>query len=194
MNRRDALKGLGLSLGYVVATPTIISMLQSCKTEVASWKPTFLTVDQGYVVRNLVDLILPKTEASPGALDVNVPEFIDLYISKTSTEEGKLKYKKSLDAVMEELGMLKEAPPTLKTEDFDGILSKYLRSTPEQQKAFTDKEKLVFETLKGLRGSAIWAYKTSEEVGEKVLAYDPVPGVQKGCIPLSDTNGKAWSL
>jgi len=194
MNRRDALKGLGLSLGYVVATPTILSMLQSCKTEAASWTPTFLSVEQGYVLRNLVDLILPKTEATPGALDVNVPEFIDMYISKTSSEEGKAKYKSNLDVVLEELGMLDENPPSLKTEDFDNILSKYLRSKPTQQKAFTDKENIVLKTLEGLRGRAVWAYKTSEKIGEEVLAYDPVPGGQKGCIPLSETNGKAWSL
>ena len=194
MNRRDALKGLGLSLGYVVATPAIVSMLQSCKTEAALWKPTFLSVEQGHVLRNLIDLILPKTEATPGALDVNVPEFIDLYVSKTSNEEGKAAYKKSLDAVMEELGVLKNNPLSLKTEDYDKILSKYLRSTPEQQKAFTDKENVVFEALKDIRGRAVWAYRTSEKVGEKVLAYDPVPGKQLGCIPLSETNGKAWSL
>ncbi len=194
MNRRDAIKGLGLSLGYVVATPAIISMLQSCKTEAASWTPIFLSVDQGFVLRNLVDLILPKTEATPGALDVNVPEFIDLYISKTSTEEEKKNYKKGIDAIMEELGVLNKKPTSLKNEDFDKILAKYLRSTAEQQKAFTDKEKVVFKALTGLRGRAVWAYKTSEKVGEEVLAYDPVPGAQKGCIPLSETNGKAWSL
>ena len=194
MNRRDALKGLGLSLGYVVAAPTIVSMLQSCKTEAASWTPIFLSKEQGYVLKNLVDLILPKTEATPGALDVNVPEFIDLYVSKTATEEGKLKYKKGIDAIQEELGMLSENPPALKTEDFDTILSKYLRSKPEQQKAFSDKEKLVLKTLEGLRGRAVWAYKTSEEIGKNVLAYDPIPGEQKGCIPLSETNGRAWSL
>ena len=59
---------------------------------------------------------------------------------------------------------------------------------------FVNGRKLVFETLKGLRGRAVWAYKTSEKIGEDVLAYDPVPAEQKGCIPLSETNGKAWSL
>lgn len=195
MNRRDALKGLGLSLGYVVAAPTIVGMLQSCKTEAAEWTPIFLSKKQGYVLKNLVDLILPKTEATPGALDVNVPEFIDLYVSKTATEEGKAKYKEGFDAVLEELGILSENPPSLKTEDFDNILSKYLKSNPEQQKAFTDKEKLVLKTLVGLRGRAVWAYKTSEEIGKNVLAYDPIPGEQKGCVSLEEvTGGKAWSL
>ena len=83
MNRRNALKGLGLSIGYTIATPTIISMLQSCKTEVDLWVPSFFTMDEGIVVKNLIDLILPKTQNTPGALEVNVPEFLDVYISKT---------------------------------------------------------------------------------------------------------------
>ncbi|MDY7395757.1 gluconate 2-dehydrogenase subunit 3 family protein [Aureibaculum sp. 2210JD6-5] len=194
MNRRDALRGIGLSLGYVAVTPSILGMLQSCKTEATSWTPVFLSVEQGYVLRNLVDLILPKTEATPGALDVNVPEFIDLYVSKTSTDQGKKSYKGGIDAIMEELGVLNNRPNSLKTEDFDKLLSKYLRSKPEQQKAFTDKENTVFKALTGLRGRAVWAYKTSKEIGENVLVYEPIPGEQRGCIPLSETNGRAWSL
>ena len=195
MNRRNALKSLGLSFGYVVATPTIISMLQSCKTEVTSWTPIFLSVDQGYVLRNLVDLILPKTEATPGALDVNVPEFIDLYVSKTYTEDRKMKYKEEIDAVIEELGVSDKNPTSLKIEDFDSILTKYLRATQEQKGAFTDKEKGVLNTLTGLRGRAVWAYKTSEKIGEEVLAYDPIPREQKGCITVEEaTGGRAWSL
>ena len=35
----------------------------------------------------------------------------------------------------------------------------------------------------------------SEEIGENVLWYDPVPGQQKGCVPLSEAgNGKVMSL
>ena len=43
---------------------------------------------------------------------------------------------------------------------------------------------LVLNTLIDLRSLAIWAYKTSEVVGKNILAYDPIPGVQKGCISL----------
>mgnify|MGYP000365267957 CR=1 FL=1 len=78
MDRRRALKGLGLSLGYIVATPTIIGMLESCKTDENQWEPIFLTISEGIVIKNLIDLILPKTESIPGALEVNVPEFLDL--------------------------------------------------------------------------------------------------------------------
>ena len=46
-----------------------------------------------------------------------------------------------------------------------------------------------------LRNSSVWAYKTSELIGETVLAYAPIPGKQQGCISLDEaTGGKAWSL
>ena len=200
MDRRKALKGLGLSLGFVVATPAILSMLQSCKNDAASavsWKPLFFSTDEGTVVQNLVDLILPKTVDLPGASDVNVAEFIDLYTSKVVDKEGQEGYKKGLAAVIESL----EKPvKDLKTEDYDKLLAKYLKASKEEQQAFRNNEKdgAVLETLMGLRGSAIWAYKTSELVGEEVLAYDPIPGEQKGCITVEEATGewggKAWSL
>lgn len=200
MNRRDALKGLGLSLGYVIATPTLLGLLQSCTTKVEKWTPIFHTKKQAYVLENLVDLILPKTKDTPGALDVNVPQFIDLYASKTLTDEDKVLYNLGLDAVMEELGIVKdpmdaEQPISLKTEDFDAILSKYLRLSKAQRLAYTEQKDLVFMTLLRIRDQSVWAYKTSKEIGTNVLVYDPIPGRQKGCVSLEDaTGGRAWSL
>lgn len=199
MNRRDALKGLGLSLGYVIATPTLISMLQSCSTTAEKWVPIFHTEKQAYVLQNLVDLILPKTKDTLGALDVNVPQFIDLYVSKASTDEDKAIYNLGLDAVMDELGILQETPETepiaLKPEDFDAILAKYLRVSKEQRLAHIKEENIVFMTLLRIRDQTVWAYKTSKEIGKEVLVYDPVPGIQKGCISVAEaTGGKAWTL
>lgn len=200
MDRRKALKGLGLSLGYVVATPTIISMLQSCKKDaaaVASWSPKFFSKDEATVVENLVDLILPKTDDLPGASDVNVVEFIDLYTFKVSGKQEQEGYKKGLGAVIKALG---KPVKDVSTEDYDGLLANYLKASKEEQDAFRSNEQdaPVFETLTGLRGSAIWAYKTSEKVGEEVLAYDQVPGEQKGCISVEEATGewggRAWSL
>ena len=46
-----------------------------------------------------------------------------------------------------------------------------------------------------IRDAAIWAYKSSEYVGEEVLAYLPVPGEYIGCGDLNElTGGKDWSI
>lgn len=201
MNRREALKGMGLTLGYTIAAPSIISLLHSCNTETSTWTPVFLTQAEATVITNLVDLILPKTKASPGALDVNVPEFLDIYALKVYNDERKVKYKQGLQAIIKALNIVDSNTSSVKTEDYDALLAKYLKSTKAQQKIYneeTDKnnqDALIFKALVDLRGSSMWAYKTSQQVGENVLAYDPVPGMQKGCIPLEEaTNGKAWSL
>ena len=197
MDRRQALKGLGLSMGYMVATPAVLSILQSCKNDAkaaGAWAAEFFTVDEATVVEKLVDLILPPTSDLPGAKDVNVAQFIDLYTSKVVSLEEQDAYRQGLSAVINALG---KPVKDLKNEDYDALLSKYLKADKDQLAVINNNEaeKAVLETLGGLRGSAIWAYKTSEKVGEEVLAYDPIPGEQKGCISLEEaTGGRAWSL
>lgn len=197
MKRRDALKGLGLSFGYIIATPTVISMLQGCKTEVNLWKPLFFDVDEGTVIRNLIDLILPKTEATPGAIDVNVPEFIDLYASKVYSKEQQNKFKNTTQEIINELLGSKRKVSKITLIDYDTLLTKYLKADKETQDSFknSEKENTVLEALMNLRNSSVWAYKTSELIGETVLAYAPIPGKHKGCVSLEEaTKGKAWSL
>jgi hypothetical protein len=195
MNRRQALKKISLTLGYTAVIPSAFSILQSCKTKANIWVPQFFTSDEAVVIKNLVDLILPTTKDSPGALDVNVPEFIDLYALKVYDSEKAIEYRLGLQGIIQELNIPETGVKVLKREDFDKLLSKYLRATKEEQKQFRQSKNIVFEALMELRGQSIWAYKTSEDIGENVLAYDPIPGTQKGCIDLNEaTGGKAWSL
>ena len=99
MKRREALKSIGASLGYAAIVPTALQILQSCTTEVQKWTPQFLSKDDGVIVKNLVDLILPKTEASPGALEVNVPEFIDVLALKSYSVKKQAKLNEALVAI-----------------------------------------------------------------------------------------------
>jgi hypothetical protein len=49
--------------------------------------------------------------------------------------------------------------------------------------------------LKNVREMGIWAWKTSEQIGENVLWYDPIPGQYIACGPVEELgNGKAMSL
>ena len=140
-------------------------------------------------------MILPTTKNSPGALDVNVPEFIDLYALKVYDNEKAKKYREEIQSILSELPITETGVKDLKKEDYDKLLTKYLRATKEEQKQFVQNKNIVFEALMGLRSQSIWAYKTSETVGENILAYDPIPGIQKGCVDLKEvTDGKAWSL
>ena len=52
-----------------------------------------------------------------------------------------------------------------------------------------------YNFLNSLRSRGVSAFKMSEYIGEKVLAYSPIPGQQIGCVDLAEaTGGKAWSI
>ncbi len=198
MKRRDALKQIGISIGYAAIAPSALSILQGCTTEAEKWVPQFLSMDEGIVIKNLVDLILPKTKTSPGALEVNVPQFIDLFAFKTFDVEAQETYKTELEATIKELRVDKPKEfqiSDLNKENYDALLSTYLKSKPEDRKNYNEAQELVFSALTGLRGMSVWAYKNSKIIGEDILPYVPVPGYHKGCVDVDETTkGKAWSL
>ncbi|MEB8346427.1 gluconate 2-dehydrogenase subunit 3 family protein [Flavobacteriaceae bacterium KMM 6898] len=215
MDRRIALKNIGLSLGYVVAVPTLVSLVQSCKDKtVMDWTPDFLTKDQGAALKNLVDIILPKTD-TPSATEVNVHMFIDKFANEVMEPKQQEFFKMSmgnfLDKALKDAG--KETLADLTAEDLEPTLSKALKITKEEeienfkvistyQDAIENEETAQldegvsrFAFANNLRGMTIWAYKSSEYVGEEVLAYLPVPGEYIGCDDLQElTGGKAWSI
>ena len=195
MDRRKAIKNLGLSFGLVVATPTAISLLQSCKNDPKiDWSPEFFSDNHGIVVKKLVGLILPQSGDLPGANDVNVAQFIDRYASRVASKEDQENFNGGLDAIITSLGT---SVAKATDEDYTNLLTKYLKATPDQMEAFqnNDGDKQTLEALMGLRGISIWGYRNSQKVGTEILAYDPVPGVYFGCVSLEETTGgKAWSL
>ena len=65
------------------AAPAIAA---AAAADTVSWTPRFLTGDQAALLSRLCDLIIPRT-ATPGALDAEVPEWIDLAISLAEPSE-----------------------------------------------------------------------------------------------------------
>ena len=215
MNRRKALRNMGLAMGYTVATPTLISIMQSCKGEtVLEWTPDFFTKDQGAVLTKLIDVIIPKTD-TPSASEVQVNLFIDRFVNEVVEKDEQDFMKMTMDhyinRTLKESG--KEAPADLSSEDLEKTLATALKVVKEDQtKMFAqidsynealakgeapslDENVASFSFSNSLRGLTIWGYKTSEYVGEKVLDYLPVPGEYIGCGDLQElTGGKAWSL
>ena len=215
MDRRIALKNMGLSLGYLVAIPTLISIVQSCKNEkVLEWTPDFFTPEQGAVLIQLVDLILPKTD-TPSASEVQVHLFIDRLTDQVAEMDKqdfmKMSMNKFIEKALKDSG--KEKAADLEPKDLEPVLAAALKTTKEDQiknfkaidqytetmanggSADLTDEVSRFGIANNLRGLTIWGYKTSEYVGEKVLAYLPVPGEYIHCGDVNElTEGKAWSL
>lgn len=215
MERRKALKNMGLALGYTIATPTLISLVQSCKTEpVLSWTPEFFSKEQVSVVTKLIDIILPKTD-TPSASEVQVDTFIDRFANQVMEKEQQdlftMSMSKFTDKALSDSG--KEKIGDLTAEDLEPVLASALKVSKDDEAVYKksintyneaiaegkesslDEGTARFAFADNLRGLTIWGYKTSEYVGEEVLAYLPVPGEYIGCADTQElTGGKAWSL
>jgi hypothetical protein len=194
MKRRDALKHIGLTAGFVVATPTLVSLLQSCSNNTETWTPIFLTEEQGLILKNIVDVILPKTD-TPSASEVNVPEFIDKYFDEILDIEDQDKTKAGFSALVTLLKTdYKNNLNKLSEDNYKYLLDNHmLLNQPQTSKS---EPMTVSDVLHSIKWMSINAYKISETVGETILAYDPVPGIPKeSCITVEEaTGGVAWSL
>jgi len=215
MDRRKALRNMGLALGYTVATPTLIGIVQSCQEETElEWTPDFFSKDEGTVLTKLVDIIIPKTD-TPSASETQVHLFIDRFADQVMKPEEQDFVKMSMGRFMEKAlkDSGKEKAGDLTAEELEPVVAAALKTTPEDQtKNYTaiqqyqdaiseGKEALLNEDISrfafanNLRGLTIMGYKTSEYVGEEVLVYLPVPGEYIACGDLQElTGGKAWAI
>ncbi|MGB5371016.1 MAG: gluconate 2-dehydrogenase subunit 3 family protein [Flavobacteriaceae bacterium] len=215
MDRRKALRNMGLAMGYTIATPTLLGIVQSCKKEITlSWAPEFFTPDQGLAVSRLVDIILPKTD-TPSASEMQVDVFIDRFANQAMEPQQKdfmsMSMGKFFDKALNDAG--KEKIGDLTPKELEATLAEALKVTKEEKlgnmEAIQSYNTAILEgnepTLDegisryafadNLRQMTIWGYKTSEYVGEEVLAYLPVPGEYIACGDSQElTGGKAWSL
>ena len=215
MDRRKALKNMGMAFGYAVATPTVIGMLKSCKDEkIINWTPRFFSPGEGRVLTNLVDILLPKTN-TPSASEVNVHIFIDRYLEEVVPieQQGFIRMLMDKFAGSALRASEKESLDDLTAEDLEPILASALQ-VPDPETAKTNQEALgaYMEAMaKGesaeladdiananfattLREFTIWSYKNTEYIGEEVLPYASVPGEYIACEDVDKlTGGRVWS-
>lgn len=212
MKRRNALKNIGLSLGAVTMSASVVSLLQSCQTKATlDWKPTFFSTDEAEIVTKTLEVILPTSSDIPGATDLNLAQFIDGYLNVVSSKEEKTGFKAGIEQYLSTTLEVtkKNSPADLTDADIEIRLAYYLKANAEEQKAWNkevraaskeggaipSEDAVNFSVLKSLRSKGISAFKSTEFIGEEVMAYAPVPGEQRGCVDLQEvTGGKAWSL
>ncbi len=197
MNRRKALKNTGLATGAFILGPSLLSMLQSCKSEPRStWKPLFLSDEEAICLTALVDTLLPRT-ATPGALDVKVDIFIDKVMAKAYDEAAQKNAKEDFAEFnrycKDQHG---DAFSNLNNEDRKAVLMHFEKTSPKfngQVWGTAVGKQTPIDFYRSMKAMAIGTYFSSEEIGKNVLNYDPVPKDYLGCIPLSDV-GNRWSL
>ena len=91
--------------------------------------------------------------------------------------------------------MMKE----INSNDINTQLKKYLLANDKQTESWEreskSQESKAYNYLIQIRSLTLNAFRLNEYIGEKVLAYDPIPGNRKVCLDLNKTTGgKRWSL
>jgi len=214
MNRRKAIKNLGLSLGTISLTPAVLTLLQSCQNDL-DWNPVFFNSNQIKFISEITNLIIPSSDEVPGSNELNLIRFIDLYISNVRNNDDQIFIKSSLDSFIENYynKFNKNSLTNYDVEELDEILKYYFKSDVSKQELWSSdfnkiknsildgsiesssNDALSFYFLKTIRDLTITAFKGSEYIGKNILVFRPVPGQQKGCVDLLETtNGRAWTI
>ena len=189
MDRRNALKNIGKGLGTITITPSILNLFQSCQNS-TTLNSVFFNKEQFLVISKLMEIIIPETE-TPGAISLKLPEFIDAYIYNVIDEDNITSNKilkeglnKFIDLVRSET--TKQETNEISIKEWEDQLRKVLVSESKN-----DKTTIAIQDLRKL---TVGAYKINEFVGENLMAYNPVPGKQIGCVDLNEaTKGVVWS-
>lgn len=207
MKRRQAIKNLSLSIGYLVSAPAVSAILESCAKSEPGWTAVFLNEELKPLVSHLVDIILPSSD-SPGGLDLDLPQFVDKMCADILTKEDQEWFTQGGLLFSEHVarhtdGNGSQASP----QDVLDIFKTYFDLSPEKKKVVLERQQMdeekmshgdkesfsIYRFLLTIREFALLGYFTSERIGKDYLVFDPIPGGYKPCIPLSDV-GNAWTI
>ena len=205
MERRKALKNLGLGTASVFTGSLLFSALQSCSRQSAvDWEPRFFTKEEAAQMERICEAILPASD-TPGATDAGVVPHLDESVFVMDSEREKNYLRQGLKAFIARFEPNVEVPFDEATREqigqgVNGYLRGMSRNNNLLQNYFNDlkdnKEKSLgfFEIhfVYTVVNASIWSYLTSELVGETVMAYDPIPGEFNGCTAYDQT-ARAWS-
>ena len=192
MDRREALRRTAWIMGGAVSAPAIMGILKGCAAKpTIDWTPVFLSSDQGTLISQVAEIIIPKTD-TPGAKDVGVPGFIDQILKECYKKEDQDKFLNELKAFDDEVKKEYGDPfIELDAEKQAAFVKKVHDAAVKTDESGTPATRAFILTLKEL---TMLGYFTSEPGATQVLQYNPVPGAYKGCIPVSEAgNGKTWA-
>jgi len=198
MNRRTLLKKVGLGIGTLAVTPLTVSLFQSCKNDL-NWNPIFFKKESINFLSELADLIIPSSKEIPGAKELDLLKFVDIYISQVLNNEEQKTFNNSFESFKSEY-LQKTRLKKIDLNSIKELLDYFLVRNKSKHDIWINNfmnsgESLSFVFLNSFRKLLINAFKTNQFIGENVLVFRPIPGEQKGCVDLKEaTNGRAWTI
>jgi gluconate 2-dehydrogenase gamma chain len=180
MNRREVIKRTALLMGGAVSAPAIMAILNGCKAQPGvEWTPEFFTQDQAFVVTELAEIIIPKTD-TPGAKDAGVPAFIEKLVAQVYSQENRDSFMAGLESFTKDSNFVNASA--------EARLS-YVNTAHETAAREMANPRPFIMTMKEL---TLLGFFTSKPGVTEVLQYEAVPGRYIGCQPLAEV-GKAWA-
>jgi len=212
MNRRNAIKNLGLSFGALAVTPTMIGMLQSCATTTSDFSPKFFFKNQLSDIQLLLDVILPSTDDGiPGATELGLLKFIDAFLDGVVEEDQLRLLQFGVSSMITSAKTQPANDLSDKRSYWETQAEKYFTPSETQENTWHDElsslsegvldkesistDALHFMVFQSLRGFAVYAFRINSTIGKEFMHYAPIPGQQLGCVSLEEaTNGKLHAL
>lgn len=195
MERREALKRVGLLMGGALSASTIAGVLGGCQPGPATepFVPQTLASAQNDLVTTITELIIPETD-TPGARAARVNAFIDRMLTDWFKDDERAHFLSELE--------------TVETKAQDAFGKPFLDLTPEEQTELLsamEEEGLAWMEVLDTGGAnpekppffnmikelTLAGYYTSEIGGSQELRDMPI-GVYRGDVPFEEI-GRAWS-
>ena len=199
MNRREVLQRVAMLMGGAISAPAALAILNGCSPKPgASWQPLFLSKEEGAMVEDVADLIVPRT-TTPGARDVGVPAFIDVILKDAYPSEDQARFISGLRDFDAEAQRVHGKPflqlPQTQRVSF---LQQVHDAAAAAEKVQADKEVPAGERNRPfilmMKELTLLGFFTSQVGATQVLQYVAVPGGFQACIPIAQAgNGKQWA-
>ncbi|MBT8401654.1 MAG: gluconate 2-dehydrogenase subunit 3 family protein [Rhodothermia bacterium] len=196
MERREALKRIGVLMGGAVSLSTASGILGGCKVGPRSepFVPKTLTAEQNELVTTISELIIPETDTG-GAKAARVNEFIDKMLTDWVEDDDKQRFLSGLDQ-LESSTIASEGSGFLELAETDQI--RILESLEAKRAQWREavgegtasrEERPFFEMMREL---TIAGYYTSEIGASQELKYEIIFTSYEGDVPYEEI-GRAWS-
>jgi hypothetical protein len=182
MQRRELLRRVSWLLGGALSAPAALAILQGCSAKdapaVAGWTPKLFKGAQAEVVSAIADIIIPRTDTS-GALDANVPAFIDAMLADVYDAKAQENFHAGFTAF--EAAAQASGKRFLDRDAGDRIA--FVRESLEKALA-EEHENRPFILM--VRELTLVGFYTSQPGITENMEYQAVPTVYRGCVPISE--------
>ncbi|HEX6636745.1 MAG TPA: gluconate 2-dehydrogenase subunit 3 family protein [Steroidobacteraceae bacterium] len=177
--RRELLKRAAWLMGGAISAPAALAILQGCSARdasaVADWQPTFFKGEEAKVITAIADIIIPHTDTS-GALDANVPAFIDSVMAGVYAPDAQQRFREGCAEF--------SAPAGGRTFlDLDRAAQTAAVKQALEAAVVADTQPRPFILM--ARELTLLGFYTSRAGITENMEYQPVPTAYHGCVPIS---------